>query len=53
MARVLSAACDELENYFYEKLLCGHKTCSQPSLKFFLLFLAMNSFDGKKGRFHF
>ena len=27
MTRVCSVACDELESYFYEKLLCGHKIC--------------------------
>ena len=25
MARVRSVACDELKDYFYEKLLCGYK----------------------------
>ena len=32
----LSVACDELENYFYEKLLSGHKMCVLPHLFYFL-----------------
>ena len=39
-ARVRSVACDELENYIYEKLLSGHETCVLPHLCNYFYFLS-------------